>query len=238
MCENKRDKKYRKPIDVTEKHVLDYWKKINNDRLISDLAEKLTAVYNRLAQNDSGSDQDSYQQSYSYLRSYGENCCKREQYIVLSHAVYGWMPTVLEIDYNSIGCIENAINHFKDFDFTDLKDEDIRCLRTVAKFTNNSFVGASKLLHFIFPNKFAIWDSTILKVLESEKINYSFNQKQTFFQKSGANLMTNFWGYQFIMHKTLQQINMKSEQPVSLRDIEKTLFYSIPEKERAKCKDK
>jgi hypothetical protein len=38
---------------------------------------------------------------------------------------------------------------------------DIMTLETIMSVTNNSVVGASKLLHFIFPNRYPIWDSHV-----------------------------------------------------------------------------
>ena len=43
-----------------------------------------------------------------------------------------------------------------------LSDEDLDCL---AKTINNSIVGASKLLHFVSPDHYAIWDSRVCAFL-------------------------------------------------------------------------
>ncbi|MDB4648493.1 hypothetical protein OAF64_00710 [Crocinitomicaceae bacterium] len=48
------------------------------------------------------------------------------------------------------------------------KEEAIK-LQTIMKYTNGSLVGASKLLHFLFPQKFPIWDSRIYKKLTGQK---------------------------------------------------------------------
>ena len=179
---------------------------------------------------------DSYQNSYGALLEYGKKCDKKDQYIILAHAIYGWMPTVLEIDFNVENSIENAIDTLKNIDFVQV-DDVIDKVRTVAKFTNNSFVGASKFLHFICPDKFAILDSTILNVLKEDRFNLKIDKRNHFFSKTSANSMKNFIGYQLIMQKTLKML--KDENPeIKLRDIEKVLFYSVPKKQRKKTKDR
>lgn len=82
--------------------------------------------------------------------------------LLLMLGVYAWMPTVLKIDdvESSIVQVQAAIDHFKGND--DLLDpRSIEHFNNVATYVNHSCVGASKFLHFIFPEKFAIFDSKI-----------------------------------------------------------------------------
>ena len=107
---------------------------------------------------------NSYFKSYPYFISFFEknNIIKSIEVLYQgANMVYGWMPTILDTQKNNkiysdcevIESIERL-----DHRFTDPKKED---LEIVAAFMNNSIVGASKLLHFIYPKKYPIWDSKI-----------------------------------------------------------------------------
>lgn len=92
-----------------------------------------------------------------------------------AHMVYGWMPTILDLypDQEKINLEEAA-----------------RLLTTVKRagsiqpieleglsgLVNNSLVGVSKLLHFVAPERFAIWDSKVYSfVYEERPHNYRVN---------------------------------------------------------------
>jgi hypothetical protein len=76
-----------------------------------------------------------------------------------ANMVYGWMPTILDT--------QKKKDHYKGIDkvyssIVSLDDPiDQEHLKVVSSFMNNSIVGASKLLHFIYPEKYPIWDSKI-----------------------------------------------------------------------------
>lgn len=75
----------------------------------------------------------------------------------LATMVYGWMPRVLRIDPIHIGGAINAMCAAMEATprtFSTVPIQDIaKCLHSV--------VGASKLLHFVNPHAFPIWDSKI-----------------------------------------------------------------------------
>ncbi|ASW73240.2 hypothetical protein CJF12_02325 [Chryseobacterium piperi] len=74
--------------------------------------------------------------------------------------IYGWMPTILKnVDCTKIDEILNLFNKAKTSD-TLLTEIEIKCLTS---FTNNSLVGASKLLHFINPSVYPIWDRKVCR---------------------------------------------------------------------------
>lgn len=62
--------------------------------------------------------------------------------------VNSWMPTILN-DVN-LKSISNIIENIKSGK-----------IEKVTKDINNSMVGVSKLLHFIYPDKYAIWDKRV-----------------------------------------------------------------------------
>lgn len=106
-----------------------------------------------------------YELTYNTLFLAGGACLDHpteRNILMLMLGVYAWMPTVLKIDdvESSIVQVQAAIDHFKDND--DLLDpRSIGHFNNIATYVNHSCVGASKFLHFIFPEKFAIFDSRI-----------------------------------------------------------------------------
>ena len=111
----------------------------------------------------------SYEKAYPAL-CYAGKLCKENPDIshikILALAVYGWMPTILdnmgyteennkEWEKEICSSVKKIINEDGDLnkcskDFDNLK-----------AFVNNSYVGLSKFLHFLLPDKFAIWDSNV-----------------------------------------------------------------------------
>ena len=81
-------------------------------------------------------------------------------------------------------------------------------LKTIANFTNKSFVGASKFLHFLFSETFAIWDSNINSVLQI---------------RCTANNVNAFVIYQKAMRVALETLSQNNPM-IKLRDIENKLF--------------
>ncbi len=108
----------------------------------------------------------SYVLSYPYLLSYFEERDPIEAADLArgAHMAYGWMPTVLELrpgppGIDLAGGTELLTRARRDGALTN--DE----IGALAGLINNSLVGASKLLHFVAPESFAIWDSRIYRFL-------------------------------------------------------------------------
>jgi len=77
------------------------------------------------------------------------------------HFTYGWMPTVFNFEKdNTKNTVLAILNQAKAGTIPTLQEMEI-----LKKYLNNSLVGTSKLLHFINPDKFAIWDSKVYKYL-------------------------------------------------------------------------
>jgi len=62
-----------------------------------------------------------------------------------AHMVYGWMPTILELN-GDLEAAAQTLNEAKAG-----RDITAQKITKVAATINNSFVGASKLLHFVAP---------------------------------------------------------------------------------------
>lgn len=112
---------------------------------------------------------DSYVTTYPYLIEFFSskpslNIC---DLICGSHMVYGWMPTILHIhidDRINTPEIIQTLNDAKNGAELSLEK-----IYNLSKIVNNSVVGASKLLHFISPNNFPIWDSKVYSFIHNKK---------------------------------------------------------------------
>ena len=82
--------------------------------------------------------------------------------VIGAYFTYGWMPTILDLrgDLAEVVTIANAVKkgHL-------ITEEQVK---TVALAINNSVVGASKFLHFIDPERHAIWDSRVYRYLHQK----------------------------------------------------------------------
>ncbi len=116
---------------------------------------------------------DSYIESYPEFIKYFKNINKIEKHhlIISSHFVYGWMPTIIQIDTKNINNVLFLLNSVKSG--YELNFEELLVLK---KCVNNSLVGLSKLLHFINPGKYAIWDSRIYRYLTEKKSSYGIDK--------------------------------------------------------------
>lgn len=98
-----------------------------------------------------------------------------------SHMVYGWMPTVLQLYPNSKFDLKDAVSLVNSAKAGDSLN--VSQLGDLASLVNNSVVGASKLLHFVSPNNFAIWDSRIYSFIYEERPhNYRVNNPQKYLE--------------------------------------------------------
>ena len=87
-------------------------------------------------------------------------------YVAVAHMVYGWMPTVLELRTadptapfaQEASILESARNG------ADLSEDQLDQLKASI---NNSIVGVSKLLHFLCPDRYAIWDSKVYSYMRA-----------------------------------------------------------------------
>ena len=55
-------------------------------------------------------------------------------------------------------------------------------LEIIKQCVNNSMVGASKLLHFINPNLYAIWDSRIFRYITGKKYSYGIEKPKAYLE--------------------------------------------------------
>ena len=121
--------------------------------------------------------ESSYLRSYPYIKDYFQrlDLVTAESIILGSHIVYGWMPTILDLYFDganqSLGELVDVCEQARVGPVLNIDQ-----LEGVASVINNSLVGASKLLHFINPSIYPIWDSKIYKFIhENKPHNYRVN---------------------------------------------------------------
>lgn len=130
--------------------------------------KNIQEIYEELVgENYKISETDLYIKSYPYYTNFfsSKNDLIKEDIILGLGLVYSWMPTIpknikfdaLEEALPILNCAKNGYI---------LKKEDYITLK---RLSNNSLVATSKLLHFINPESFAIWDSKIYAYLYQEK---------------------------------------------------------------------
>ena len=104
------------------------------------------------------------------------------QLLAAAHAVYGWMPTILKKIDNLLQ-MSNFVLGVKGLSFADARPIVERAATpgpgSVFFSLNNSVVGTSKLLHFLLPDLFPIWDSRIARLFDFK--NSSHNRPPAYF---------------------------------------------------------
>jgi hypothetical protein len=112
----------------------------------------------------------SYILSYPHILSYfaGRGPLDVTDFVRGAHLVYGWMPKVLKLHTQppnltlaqAASLLESARTQGT------ISDEH---LSKLVRVINNSLVGTSKLLHFVRPDVFPIWDSNVYGFVFEEK---------------------------------------------------------------------
>jgi hypothetical protein len=108
---------------------------------------------------------DSYFPILNYLKTQKGNLNSDSTMIAMS-LVYSWMPRIphrIIINDNEVIKLLN-----KAYDSTSKDRLSIKEIETIKSSINNSMVGASKILHFINPCVYPIWDSNIDEKIKSE----------------------------------------------------------------------
>jgi len=117
-----------------------------------------------------------YVQSYPHMIDYFKKIktLTVSDVVIGAHMIYGWMPTILRVDKKKtdpqeVVRILQAVKDEKD----DLSVDD---LITLKQYMNNSIVGASKILHFVAPEQYPIWDSKIFRFTHQNQKEPSQNR--------------------------------------------------------------
>jgi hypothetical protein len=128
---------------------------------IQEIINKNSDVKTLLEKIEPGTFGSSYVKSYESIIDFFNDIQLNENSLIQgAHMVYGWMPTILNITKHDLDT-QNVLLSVKNIS----KEIDEANLIVLIKFMNNSNVGASKLLHFIYPEKYPIWDSKICEII-------------------------------------------------------------------------
>jgi hypothetical protein len=116
---------------------------------------------------------NSYVKTYAEFLKYFEDIktINEHHLTISSHFVYGWMPTIINFKIQEREKTLELLNKAKAG--IDLSIPELNYLKVCI---NNSLVGLSKLLHFINPNKYAIWDSRIFRFVTGKKSQYGIGE--------------------------------------------------------------
>jgi hypothetical protein len=111
----------------------------------------------------------SYIQAYPHmLSSLADRATFTERdFICAAHMVYGWMPTILEIHADKAVTVSMGVDILNEAKTQGGLSHNQ--LGRLAQLVNHSVVGASKLLHFVNPAAFPIWDSRIYAFVHGVK---------------------------------------------------------------------
>jgi hypothetical protein len=116
---------------------------------------------------------DSYIVSYPHLLDYfaSAHTITPGDVVRGAHMAYGWMPTILELypenGERDLAAAANILTRAREV--RHLESDDFEAL---AALVNNSLVGASKLLHFVAPENFPIWDSKTYAFVYGKRPHY------------------------------------------------------------------
>ena len=127
---------------------------------------------------------DSFMLSYQEFIAYFKNLESIEPHnlIICSHFVYGWMPRQIELKEPTTERLSKAAA---------ILDKAKKCGRLAGEWEkerlvflkgliNNSLVGTSKLLHFVNPCAYAIWDSHVYNYINNNTSYYQINKPENY----------------------------------------------------------
>lgn len=78
--------------------------------------------------------------------------------VAVAHLVYGWMPTVLHLDFMLLPGAVQQVEKARQGIILEAEE-----LQQVAAAVNHSVVGVSKVLHFVNPALYPIWDRRVYR---------------------------------------------------------------------------
>lgn len=95
--------------------------------------------------------------------------------IISAHFTYGWMPTMLKLKHRQLHHAADILTQVKQR--KDITDDELTFLISLI---NNSLVGVSKLLHFIDPERYAIWDSRVAAYFDASISSWRMHEPLTY----------------------------------------------------------
>lgn len=133
-----------------------------SEKTNQEIIEELTKIAHKIDLTE-----ENYFLSYPYFVRYFQNIqtINLENIFIGISFTYSWMPTILKsIKLENSERLTSILNEVKNG--KEINEEELAELK---KSFNNSLVGTSKLLHFINPKQYAIWDSRVFRFLYNEE---------------------------------------------------------------------
>ncbi len=108
---------------------------------------------------------DRYLNIYPYLiQSISRLDLDENNLALIGSAVFGWMPTQLSLQHSALREALQIMKDLKNASSNNIDEAQILKLAIVFQaIGGKSVVAASKLLHFVFPDRFPIWDRIVAK---------------------------------------------------------------------------
>ena len=118
-----------------------------------------------------------YVTTYPYFVDYFKSIDQitLNELVISSHFVYGWMPTIVNLNLDSKQSFLKSLNNAKNGQMLSEGE-----LVNGKSCINNSTVGLSKLLHFVNPENYAIWDSRIFRFITGKKSTYGISEPNNY----------------------------------------------------------
>jgi hypothetical protein len=116
---------------------------------------------------------DSYLQSYAEFVAYfaGLEEITRHNLIIAANFVYGWIPSILVFksqDFDLAVAVLNAVKRGRM-----ISEQELLVLRNLI---DNSMVAVSKLLHFVRPDLYVIWDRRVYTYVNGHYSQYQIQK--------------------------------------------------------------
>lgn len=116
-----------------------------------------------------------YPEFLKYFKNIDGEQISEHNLVIASHFVYGWMPTIINLSLKDKDEVLSLLNDVRRGRILEVSE-----LKILKNSINNSLVGLSKLLHFINPNDYAIWDSRIFRYLTEKKSTYGIDNPELY----------------------------------------------------------
>ena len=201
----------------------------------TDIKMIITSLELHLSKIDKFDDTKYFNSYFEFLKYFDDiNIIDYHSLVISSYFTYGWMPTILK-NFDMNNDVNKAIDVFnKVKNDIDINDKELYIL---IKCINNSIVGTSKLLHFINPNNYPIYDSRIKNYFKNNDLLKSIwkptyqnkdkdvTQYQTY-RKICLEILNND-RYDKIYNESIQKLNLK--QPLTKMRVLENLFFTFGE---------
>ena len=165
---------------------------------------------------------DSYQATYPFFVEHfkGIKLLTEQDVVIGIHLVYGWMPTIFDFRSSELQSAVKILNRVKSGESVSVED-----LMVLKACFNNSIIGTSKLLHFINPKVYGIWDSKVYRYITKKKpYSAAVNNCQSYFNYNIRCLeITNDVAYLKLHNSVEAKIGYKISK---LRSVELIMFLS------------